>query len=215
MLVIGVVVGVVLAVVSVPVGAIASRVHQTAQGGFPAADWQGDIDRADHVELIARHDWAGQRMWSTHWAPKPLDPAWSQSLSGWIAPADDPRPAFAGRPYAGHEQGVYAFSYGWPFFGGTGRTVTQRPPSAPPSLQNEHLVEVPFRSTFVRFPLRPIWPGLLANTAFYAALTLALLAARRWWRAKRRPGKGQCVACGYELGEGVTVCPECGLALRA
>lgn len=211
-LVVSVMMGVVLAVLSVPVAAIVSRVHQTVQGGFPAADWQGDIDRADHVELIARHDWVGQRMWGTHWAPKPLDPAWQHSLSAWVAPDDDPRPAFAGRHYPGFEQGVYVFSFGWPFHGGTGRTVMQRPPSGTPSLHDEQLVLVTFRSTFVRFPLRPIWPGLAANAAFYTAFTLGLLSAVRWWRARRRPKQGQCVACRYELGAGVTVCPECGLA---
>lgn len=67
----------------------------------------------------------------------------------------------------------------------------------------------------VAIPLRPIWPGLLANTLFYAALTLALLAGLRVVRTRRRRARGRCVACGYELDEGVGVCPECGLAARS
>jgi hypothetical protein len=65
-------------------------------------------------------------------------------------------------------------------------------------------------------PLRPIWPGLLINTAFYAILWLlplgGLRAARRAWRRHR----GRCPACAYHL-VGLTpapdsrvTCPECG-----
>ena len=60
-------------------------------------------------------------------------------------------------------------------------------------------------------PLRPIWPGFLINTLFYA-LVLWLLwstpfAARRLIRKRR----GRCVKCGYDLtGTEHEVCPECG-----
>ena len=61
------------------------------------------------------------------------------------------------------------------------------------------------------YPLRPIWPGLLANTLCYATVTLALLVSVCLIRARRRRKRGCCVACGYELGEGLRTCPECGL----
>ncbi len=66
--------------------------------------------------------------------------------------------------------------------------------------------------TFVRaLPLRPIWPGFAVNTAFYAALLWLLIpgpfALRRFLRLKR----GQCFACGYDLGHAEhAACPECG-----
>lgn len=62
-------------------------------------------------------------------------------------------------------------------------------------------------------PYLPHWPGLLGNTLFYAALALGLLVLLRWRRTGRRRARGLCVACGYELGEGVGVCPECGLSI--
>jgi len=208
----------VLAVASVPVAAIVARVHQARQASFPVAHWEGDIDRGDHVEMISRHDWLGQRMWATQWCPKPLEPAWQRSLSGWIEPADDPRPAFTWYPYPGNAQAVYVHSFGWPWHGGIGRAITQRNSSGWSGFNNDALVDVPFRSTFVRFPLVPIWSGLLANTLFYAAITLAMLVGVRLFRTRcrrNRRNRGHCIACAYELGKGVNVCPECGLAVGA
>ena len=61
-------------------------------------------------------------------------------------------------------------------------------------------------------PLRPIWMGLLANAFSYTAIALVPLVLLRWRRTRRRQARGLCVACGYELGRDVDVCPECGLA---
>jgi hypothetical protein len=60
-------------------------------------------------------------------------------------------------------------------------------------------------------PVRPLWPGLLGNIVVYAAGVLLLLTLPRWWRRYVRRWEGRCAACGYELGEGVSTCPECGL----
>jgi hypothetical protein len=61
-------------------------------------------------------------------------------------------------------------------------------------------------------PTFPLWPGLLANTAFYsgawAVVIFTPLFVRRWLRARR----GGCSACGYSR-EGLKAdapCPECG-----
>ncbi|OAB63693.1 hypothetical protein AY599_28120 [Leptolyngbya valderiana BDU 20041] len=64
-------------------------------------------------------------------------------------------------------------------------------------------------------PVRPLWPGLLGNIVVYAAGVLLLLTLPRWWRRYVRRWEGRCAACGYELGEGVSTCPECGLIARA
>lgn len=208
MVLVSAIVGVVLAVVSVPLGAVAGRVHQVWQSGWPPADWEGDIDRGDHVEFISRYEWVGETMLSTYMVPTPLDPAWDASLSRWIEPGDDPRPAFARMPYRGHESFVTQFTAGWPWRASTGRMMNQ--PGVSP-VRMDSLVELNVRSNFVRIPLRPIWVGLLANTFFYGATVLALVAGLRWMRTRRRRVRGRCVACGYELGEGVGVCPECGL----
>ncbi len=64
-------------------------------------------------------------------------------------------------------------------------------------------------------PLMPIWPGLVADTAFYSFCTFGLFAlwqggvlTRRWWRLKH---KGLCPNCKYDLRELTSEkCPECG-----
>ena len=61
-------------------------------------------------------------------------------------------------------------------------------------------------------PVLPMWPGLLANTAFYGGAWGVVIGGpillRRWLRARR----GGCPQCGYSR-EGLKVdapCPECG-----
>ncbi len=63
-------------------------------------------------------------------------------------------------------------------------------------------------------PLRPMWVGLLGNTLVYAALLLVPWTGVRFIRTRRRRARGRCVACAYELGAGIEVCPECGLAAK-
>jgi hypothetical protein len=69
-------------------------------------------------------------------------------------------------------------------------------------------------------PVDPIWPGLIVNSVFYAALALALWhVPRAIWRERRQEARqslGQCVACGYAqagLPPG-SACPECGIRLH-
>jgi len=76
-------------------------------------------------------------------------------------------------------------------------------------------------------PLRPIFPGFLVNTLFYAAIWFGIFFGVAALRRAIRRGRGRCVKCGYDLrghhsphphpqplsrGErGVQVgCPECG-----
>lgn len=60
-------------------------------------------------------------------------------------------------------------------------------------------------------PTRPLWGGLLLNTAIYAVVvmalrTLATTIMRRW-----RHSRGRCRTCGYPVvGGGTGMCPECG-----
>ena len=60
-------------------------------------------------------------------------------------------------------------------------------------------------------PLRPIWHGFLANSAFYAVLLYSLTGAPFTVRQSRRRRRGRCLSCGYDLrGRPSQGCPECG-----
>ncbi len=66
----------------------------------------------------------------------------------------------------------------------------------------------------VTLPYRPIWPGLLANTAIFAAPWALLFIGIPLLRRVTRRRRGRCVRCGYDL-RGMpsgAPCPECGLA---
>jgi len=65
---------------------------------------------------------------------------------------------------------------------------------------------------FPRFiAFRPVWFGMIANTLFYALLTLMLIFTISALRARHRRTRGLCLACGYDLrGTPGPVCPECG-----
>ena len=59
-------------------------------------------------------------------------------------------------------------------------------------------------------PLRPLWDGLLANTAFYAALMLGFVVLLRLFRRHHRRSRNRCLRCGYDIANSPGVCPECG-----
>jgi hypothetical protein len=59
-------------------------------------------------------------------------------------------------------------------------------------------------------PLRPVWPGLLVNVAFYAAGWFLLLRGHRAIRRKLRTRRGLCPQCAYDMRNTPHTCPECG-----
>lgn len=59
----------------------------------------------------------------------------------------------------------------------------------------------------------PLWPGLLANTALYAAGWTLFGWGFRAARLRRRINRGRCAACAYDLSRVAgALCPECGAA---
>ncbi|MFI4915037.1 MAG: hypothetical protein ACIAS6_00845 [Phycisphaerales bacterium JB060] len=134
---------------------------------------------------------------------------------------EDPRPPHVAAILEAEGGGVLDFRAGWPLLASRGHLhVVVRgvqpgtpPPSAsggPPGLWMFQL----FGEDWV-VPYLPLWPGLLGNTLFYTLLVLTPIIFWRWQKLRRRTKRGLCVACGYELGEGVDACPECGLARAA
>lgn len=61
-------------------------------------------------------------------------------------------------------------------------------------------------------PTRPIWIGLLVNTAFYATITWLLLFGCILLRNTFRIKHYLCVHCRYKVRD-LSVCPECGSAV--
>ena len=60
-------------------------------------------------------------------------------------------------------------------------------------------------------PTRPIWIGLLINTAIFAWLWFALFSCPGMVRKRIRKLKGRCPNCGYSLHAAISNrCPECG-----
>ena len=62
-------------------------------------------------------------------------------------------------------------------------------------------------------PLRPDWPGVVAGSIAYGAITLTVVAAVRWLRSAYRTRRGLCPACAYPVGS-TEVCAECGGPVR-
>ncbi len=68
----------------------------------------------------------------------------------------------------------------------------------------------------IALPYLPIWPGLLANTAIFAAPWAVILFGIPFVRYIIRRARNRCTRCGYSL-HGLPAgspCPECGGAAR-
>ena len=60
-------------------------------------------------------------------------------------------------------------------------------------------------------PLRPIFPGFIINTLFYAAIWFVLIFGWRAHLRQVRKWQGYCPVCKYDLQNTLTAgCPECG-----
>lgn len=213
------VVGLVLAMSSVPVAATVMSVainaqqqqRQQAQTPQPAPDYKW-ISTQESLVGFYRTDLPGGVVWfSLAMEPNGQFVNLADRYSV-IDAADDPRPLYARPDYPGYMHGYSYRACGWPRPAAEGRFVINNGPSQATSVSRyERMYVVSFAGQDAQIPLRPIWLGVLANTLFYTVLTLPVLAAGRWWRTRHRRKKQRCVACGYELSEPMGACSECGL----
>lgn len=208
LVVVALVVGVVLAVVSVPVGAIVLNLRHA--GNWPSAVvWYGE--RGGHLVVVYRQPYATGTVWGV--SSEALGPTTTSAeqmrQDGYARLDKDPSPRRVRIVPDDHFGSALSVSAGWPLDAAYYLTWYADTHSGLRT-RGVWMTHATGRDWFL--PYLPLWPGLLGNTLFYALLVLAPLALLRWRTLRRRARRGLCVACGYELGEGVGACPECGLA---
>lgn len=206
---VGVVVGVVLNILSVPICALLSPPSPRINGwGDPAYVTIRVEDGAMH--RIDRYEGPGALAWETHYSPEPfgfVDPALIR-YGRDAASRDDPRPPRARAPMFEVECATAYTVYGFPWRAAWSRCgvgTVDRSLS-----RNEGLAELSIMGRAWGVPVRPLWSGLFLNTLFYAALIIVPVVAIRWFKRARRRRRTRCVACGYDVSGGGNVCPECG-----
>ncbi len=172
--------------------------------------------------------WRNRGPTLAHWllGPKPLasaaDEYWIAGieylrvLNSSFRPRDQSHPWLAEWLQDANATGAIVRSAGWPCRSVvSGRTFYQDDLFRDWGMVHfggPETVAFPFESSVA---WRPIWLGLVANTAVYGLAWWIVLGgpitATLKIRASRRRGTGQCPACGYDLsGQREPGCPECG-----
>jgi len=213
LIVLAVMIGVVVAALSVPVGSVVmqqqSRIVPPLGASTPMYSTAEYFKRDGHMAIAMRRDFATGTLWEASTAPD--GSMWVLATAAGISNArlveQDPRPGPLRDPLDSHERLSVLLRAGWPLEAGYG---VER--WAPRSVANSAGVWkcTAFGQVWT-VPYRPIWIGLIGNTLLYAAIALAIMVFFRRRVVTCRRAAGECVACGYELGRGVEICPECGL----
>ncbi len=103
---------------------------------------------------------------------------------------------------------------GWPWRAMTSQSWVFRNPPDSTSVWREELrgnlelLKLP--SGRIILPLRPIWRGLLGDSAVFAAASWILLIGLGSFRGLMRRRRGRCPRCGYDIRNTPPPCPECG-----
>jgi hypothetical protein len=183
--------------------------------------------RSRFDEVFGPSDW-GDLEWASLWA-------WDRHWPGVVIEARNYRADIhsptAGRPLNG---GITTLRAGWPVLSLTDVSgfLYRDGDVAKRRFSGIQLGDDTFVSRWLptnwppSLPLRPLWPGFLINTLFYAAIVFGLFFAPGLTKRAIRRKRGRCVNCGYDLrghissgsphpgplreGEGTVRCPECG-----
>lgn len=211
--------GVLLAVLSVPAAAYVSQRWGAFSGGNTAPTFATYVRLHDGTVHIVSERWtkpgyAGPPRLMRHRGTsrvRPGDESYRARVQASDPPGPDPRPGFLRRPPPRGFNRVQAYSSGWPWHAGYSRSFDDH---AHGPVARETYGEASIRVGGYDYvmPYLPHWPGLLANTAFYASLVFVPWAGLRLARSARRRRRGGCARCGYPLDDGMKRCPECGAA---
>lgn len=206
---VGVVVGVVLSVSSVPVCA---WLRPWAAGEFWLVESDAYWIRGDgHAAItVLEASTPGYRTW---WLLYDGETRATEFPASARAGPDarlraDPRPAKIRREGDGIMSLDDFVAAGWPRPCACGRGIFDGTPGWTRS--EGGLLRVGVGVWDRPIPLRPLWFGLASNTILYACLTIALVVLVRVWRRRRRRWRNRCIACGYDLSQNAGPCPECG-----
>ncbi|MGD1915339.1 MAG: hypothetical protein ACFCBV_04020, partial [Phycisphaerales bacterium] len=173
------VVGVILSAASVPASALISAELFNTQNLRRPTPWAW-LDYGDHQIYVDQRSDAFYTHWESAIVPDGMeDPPGTE----FDRPINDPRPRYARRAYTGHVQSIVSLSAGWPSRAASGRAILD---GTPRRTWEDGLYRVTIGTFSHRFPVSPIWTGLLANAIFYATITLALLTGLRLIRTRRR-----------------------------
>lgn len=199
MLAVSVLVGMMLAVGSVPYGTL---VREAGFQGWAVGRWPGEQRGVAVLPETSPLGDSGQWVASSPYIE--MDPMVSYT-PGFVTP--ETLPAVARRHVGLGDEAVDVYWSGYPFKCAVGWWVMRG--------DRAWLIKWgQVRHRIVVTPLRPMWVGLLGNTLVYAAVLLVPWTGVRFIRTRRRRARARCVACAYELGAGIEVCPECGLAAK-
>ncbi len=163
--------------------------------------------------------WMSVASSADHTGPLPGRPVISASIDRFFDLGNLPLSNKPTPPYGGSTS--IARLYGWPLVclwqgesvNGMNAGLTRWPWNGP-SYGGIKIANSPAMGHFL--PTLPLWPGLIADTAFYGAAWLGLFLLLGPARRAQRRRRGLCVRCRYDL-RGLapgSPCPECGTLSR-
>lgn len=214
--------GLLLAVLSVPAAAFISQRWGAFSGGL-IMPMTGTVVRLEDGHLYSISEKPSTKP-GDDWPPRLLRLRASHRLGpddrlrrfidgSMYPPQPDTRPAFLCQPPPIEYTEVRCYSSGWPWHAGYSRDVRD-PSGGFGARRTRGEARITIGGKDYVLPSLPHWPGLLANTAFYASLVFVPWAGPRLARSILRRRRGGCLRCGYPLDDGMSRCPECGMAAR-
>lgn len=125
-----------------------------------------------------------------------------------ITPETDPRPGRARMSSTETDSITFYVEQGFPIPCAWYRRWIPLVPNA--SASESGILRIRVRGDVRYLPSRPVPWGLAINTIFYGLPVLGLVVALRQATRARRRRKDRCVACNYDLSGIAGPCPECG-----